>query len=143
MSILVAGAGATGGFFGGRLAQAGRDVTFLVRERRAAVLRERGLRIVGPGGTEEVIEPSLVTAVPAGATADVVLVTVKSDGLDAVIPQIRAAVGPDTTIVPVLNGTPTGQPPGSATGPASERLPRRTPRAARPAFRGRRGRLPA
>jgi 2-dehydropantoate 2-reductase len=103
MSILVVGAGATGGYFGGRLAQAGRDVTFLVRERRAAVLRERGLRIVSPGGTE-VIEPSLVTAVPAGTIADVVLVTVKADGLDAVIPEIRAAVGPDTTIVPVLNG---------------------------------------
>jgi 2-dehydropantoate 2-reductase len=103
MDILVVGAGATGGYFGGRLAQAGRDVTFLVRERRAAVLRERGLRITGPGGTD-VIEPSLVTAVPAGTVADVVLVTVKADGLDAVIPQISAAVGPDTTIVPVLNG---------------------------------------
>jgi 2-dehydropantoate 2-reductase len=103
MEILVVGAGATGGYFGGRLAQAGRDVTFLVRERRAAVLRERGLRITGPGGTD-VIEPSLVTAVPAGTVADVVLVTVKADGLDAVIPEIRAAVGPDTTIVPVLNG---------------------------------------
>jgi 2-dehydropantoate 2-reductase len=103
MSILVVGAGATGGFFGGRLAQAGRDVTFLVRERRAAELRERGLRIIGAGGTA-VIEPRLVTAVPADATADVVLVTVKAAGLDAVIPQIRAAVGPDTTIVPVLNG---------------------------------------
>jgi 2-dehydropantoate 2-reductase len=108
MSILVVGAGATGGYFGGRLAQAGRDVTFLVRERRAAVLRERGLRIVGTGGTE-VIEPRLVTAVPpntgpAGETADVVLVTVKADGLDSVIPEIRAAVGPGTAIVPVLNG---------------------------------------
>ena len=103
MSILVVGAGATGGYFGGRLAQAGRDVTFLVRERRAAVLRERGLRIVGPGGTE-VIEPRLVTSVPSGAAADVVLVTVKADGLDAAIPEIRSAVGPDTAIVPVLNG---------------------------------------
>jgi 2-dehydropantoate 2-reductase len=103
MGILVVGAGATGGYFGGRLAQAGRDVTFLVRERRAAVLRERGLRIVGPGGTE-VVEPRLVTAVPAGEYAEVVLVTVKADGLDAVIPQIRAAVGPGTAVVPVLNG---------------------------------------
>ncbi|HEX3513337.1 MAG TPA: ketopantoate reductase family protein [Trebonia sp.] len=103
MSILVVGAGATGGYFGGRLAQAGRDVTFLVREGRAAALRERGLRIVGPGGTET-IKPALATAVPPGAVADVVLVTVKADGLDAVIPQIRPAVGPRTTIVPVLNG---------------------------------------
>jgi 2-dehydropantoate 2-reductase len=104
MSILVVGAGATGGYFGGRLAQAGRDVTFLVRERRAAVLRARGLRIAGPGGTD-VIEPRLVTSVPSGAVAaDVVLVTVKADGLDAVIPEIRSAVGPGTAIVPVLNG---------------------------------------
>ena len=103
MSILVVGAGATGGYFGGRLAQAGRDVTFLVRERRAAALRERGLRIVGPGGTET-ISPALVTAVPPGFAADVVLVTVKASGLDAVIPEIRSAVGPGTAIVPVLNG---------------------------------------
>ena len=103
MSILVVGAGATGGYFGSRLAQAGRDVTFLVRERRAAALKERGLRIVGPSGTET-IEPSLVTAVSPGSVADVVLVTVKADGLDAVIPQIRPAVGPDTAIIPVLNG---------------------------------------
>jgi 2-dehydropantoate 2-reductase len=103
MSIIVVGAGATGGYFGGRLAQAGRDVTFLVRERRAAALRERGLRIVGPGGTET-IEPVLATAIPPGAVADVFLVTVKADGLDAVISEIRPAVGPETAIVPVLNG---------------------------------------
>lgn len=104
MSILVVGAGATGGYFGGRLAQAGRDVTFLVRERRAAALRERGLRITGPGGTE-VIEPRLVTSVAGSSAAvDVVLVTVKADGLDAVIPEFRAAVGPGTAVVPVLNG---------------------------------------
>jgi len=103
MSILVVGAGATGGYFGGRLAQAGRDVTFLVRERRAAALAERGLRIIGPGGTETVT-PALVTAVPSGFVADVVLVTVKAAGLSAVIPEIRSAVGPGTAIVPVLNG---------------------------------------
>src|ERR1700742_3622058 len=103
MNVLVVGAGATGGYFGGRLTQAGREVTFLVRERRAAALKERGLRIAGPAGTD-VIEPSLVTAVPPGAVADVVLVTVKADGLDAVIPAIRGAIGPQTTLVPVLNG---------------------------------------
>jgi 2-dehydropantoate 2-reductase len=43
MRFLVVGAGSTGGYFGGRLAQAGRDVTFLVRARRAAQLRETGL----------------------------------------------------------------------------------------------------
>jgi 2-dehydropantoate 2-reductase len=109
MSILIVGAGATGGYFGGRLAQAGRDVTFLVREHRAAALKERGLRIIGPGGTasdlrDDRIEPNLVTAVAPGAVADVILVTVKADRLNEVIPEIRGAVGPDTAIVPVLNG---------------------------------------
>jgi 2-dehydropantoate 2-reductase len=109
MSILIVGAGATGGYFGGRLAQAGRDVTFLVREHRAAALKERGLRIIGPGGTasdlrDDRIEPNLVTAIAPGAVADVILVTVKADGLDTVIPEIHGAVGPDTAIIPVLNG---------------------------------------
>jgi 2-dehydropantoate 2-reductase len=103
MGILIAGAGATGGYFGGRLAQAGRDVTFLVRGHRAEVLRRRGLRIAGPGGTD-VIEPKLVTAGQLDAEADTVLITVKAAGLDAVIDQVRPAIGPETTIVPVLNG---------------------------------------
>ncbi|MGH3260963.1 MAG: 2-dehydropantoate 2-reductase, partial [Trebonia sp.] len=103
MDILVVGAGATGGYFGGRLAQAGRDVTFLVREHRAAALGKRGLRIVGPGGSET-IEAALVTAVPPGAVADVILVTVKADGLGAVIPHVRTAVGTDTAIITVQNG---------------------------------------
>jgi hypothetical protein len=106
MSILIVGAGATGGYFGGRLAQAGRDVTFLVLERRAADLREHGLRLVSSGSTE-VIKPKVVTPaeLAAGAfTASTVLVTVKAAGLDPAIGEIAPAVGPDTTIVPVLNG---------------------------------------
>ena len=50
MRLLVVGAGSTGGYFGGRLAQAGRDITFLVRPARAAQLRDRGLSIVSPHG---------------------------------------------------------------------------------------------
>src|ERR1700683_1928299 len=49
MRILVIGAGATGGYFGARLAQAGRDVTFLLRPARAAAVRANGIRLVGPG----------------------------------------------------------------------------------------------
>jgi 2-dehydropantoate 2-reductase len=109
MSILVVGAGAVGGYFGGRLAQAGRDVTFLVRQRRAAALRERGLRLVSPGGAE-IIEPNVVTADALAAGAGLagpvgtVLVTVKAAGLDAAIAEMAPAVGPDTAVVPVLNG---------------------------------------
>ena len=50
MRILVVGAGTVGGYFGGRLAEAGRDVTFLVRERRARQLAMGGLQIVSPHG---------------------------------------------------------------------------------------------
>lgn len=109
MSILVVGAGAVGGYYGGRLAQAGRDVTFLVRERRAAALRERGLRLVGADRTE-VIEPHVVTAAELAAGAGLagpvgtVVVTVKAAGLDAAIAEMAPAVGPETAVVPVLNG---------------------------------------
>jgi 2-dehydropantoate 2-reductase len=106
MSILIVGAGATGGYFGARLAAAGRDVTYLVRERRAAQLHQRGLRITLPGGTTMVTEPNLVTAAQLAGTvpADVVLVTVKAAGLHAVIDEAGPAAGPATAIVPVLNG---------------------------------------
>jgi 2-dehydropantoate 2-reductase len=104
MGILIVGAGATGGFFGARLTAAGRETTFLVREGRAAQLRQRGLRITGPDGATEVYQPRLVTAEQLAGVADVVLVTVKAAGLGAVIGEIGPAVGPATAIVPVLNG---------------------------------------
>lgn len=103
MRILVVGAGATGGYFGARLAMAGRDVTFLVRPRRAAVLRERGLRIVGQGD-DHIIEPTLVTSADLTAPYDLVLLSVKATGLAAAIEDVAPAVGPATTIVPFLNG---------------------------------------
>ncbi len=108
MSILIVGAGATGGFFGSRLARAGQEVTFLVREGRAARLRQRGLRVTGPDGTTEVTQPRLVTAGQLARSgpvpADLVLVTVKADGLAAVTGEIGPAVGAGTAVVPVLNG---------------------------------------
>lgn len=103
MKILVVGAGATGGYFGARLAQAGRDVTFLVRPRRAAVLRERGLRIIGLG-EEETLTPRLVTADELGGPYDLVLLSVKATALDRALDDIAPAVGPGTAIVPLLNG---------------------------------------
>ena len=61
MRLLVVGAGSTGGYIGGRLAEAGRDVTFLVRPGRAEQLRRDGLRILSPLG-DAAVEPQLVTA---------------------------------------------------------------------------------
>jgi 2-dehydropantoate 2-reductase len=103
MRILVVGAGSTGGFFGARLAAAGRDVTFLVRPRRADQLRERGLRVIADGA-EQAIIPSLVTADKLDGPYDVVLVSVRSTALASAMDDFAPAVGPQTMIVPFLNG---------------------------------------
>ncbi len=101
--ILVVGAGSTGGYFGGRLAQAGRDVTFLVRQARAAALRDKGLQIVSPYG-DVTLAPQLVTADAIRAPFDAVLLTVKAFSLAAALDDLAPAVGHDTMILPVLNG---------------------------------------
>ena len=103
MRILVVGAGATGGYFGGRLTQAGRDVTFLVRPARAERLRAEGLQIVSKDG-DVTLQPQLVTAGNIAGPYDVVLLAVKSFALDAALDDLAGAVGSATMIVPVLNG---------------------------------------
>ena len=103
MRLLVVGAGSTGGYFGGRLGQAGRDVTFLVRPARAAQLRERGLRIVSPRG-DATLAPKLVTADEITQPYDLVLLTLKGFQLEEGIVDLAAAIGAQTMILPVLNG---------------------------------------
>ena len=103
MKILIVGAGSTGGYFGARLTQAGRDVTFLVRPARAAALREKGLQVLSPLGNFSVV-PKLVQAGEIDQPFDVVLVTVKAFGLPGAIEDFAPAVGPSTMILPVLNG---------------------------------------
>jgi len=103
MRLLVVGAGSTGGYFGGRLAQASRDVTFLVRPRRAAQLQEAGLRIVSPHG-DVTVKPKLITTDGIDAPYDAVLLAVKAYSLEAAIEDFAGAVGPATMIMPVLNG---------------------------------------
>jgi 2-dehydropantoate 2-reductase len=103
MRILVVGAGSTGGYFGGRLAQAGRDVTFLVRTKRAQHLQQNGLQIISPFG-DVTLRPKLVTAGNLAGPFDAVLLTVKAFSLDAALDDLGPAVGPETIILPVLNG---------------------------------------
>jgi 2-dehydropantoate 2-reductase len=103
MKILIVGAGSTGGYFGARLTQAGRDVTFLVRPARAAALRATGLQVLSPRGDFQVT-PRLVLAGEIDKPVDIVLVAVKAFNLAAAIEDFAAAVGPQTMILPVLNG---------------------------------------
>ncbi len=103
MRILVIGAGAVGGYFGGRLAEAGRDVTFLVRARQAEVIREHGLRIISPHGNGT-LHPKLILAGEIAGAYDLIILCVKAYSLEAAINDFAPAVGPGTMILPLLNG---------------------------------------
>lgn len=103
MRVLVVGAGAVGGYFGARLAAAGRDVTFLVRAARAQQLERDGLQIVSPTG-DVTLQPRLVRAGAIAAAYDLILLSVKAYALDAALGDLAPAVGTGTMILPVLNG---------------------------------------
>jgi 2-dehydropantoate 2-reductase len=104
MRILVVGAGAIGGYFGGRMLQAGRDVTFLVRPRRAAELASAGLVIKSPSGDVTLTAPPTVQADKLDKAFDVVLLSCKAFDLEDAIASFAPAVGPNTAILPLLNG---------------------------------------
>ncbi len=103
MRILIVGAGATGGYFGARLAEAGRDVTFLVRPARAELLRRTGLVISSPHG-DLTLTPQLLETGVAPSPFDVVLVALKAYALEPALDDIAQVVGPDTVLIPFLNG---------------------------------------
>ena len=104
MRFLMVGAGATGGYFGGRLLEAGCDVTFLLRPRRAAQLRETGLVIRSPHGDVTIENPPFTLAEDISAPFDVVVVSSKAYDLEGTIESFAPAVGPGTRILPLLNG---------------------------------------
>ncbi|PRB43096.1 2-dehydropantoate 2-reductase [Arthrobacter sp. MYb23] len=103
MKILIVGAGATGGAFGARLVDAGRDVTFLVRAKRAEVLAEYGLILDAPDG-RKVHTVRTITTVEPGDIYDLVVLGLKAPALESALKTIRAAIGPNTVILPLLNG---------------------------------------
>lgn len=103
MHILILGAGATGGYFGGRLLEAGCHVTFLVRPERAAALRANGLLVESSHG--DISAPvSTVTADALTPDWDVVVLTCKAFDLDDAIEVIHPAMGTQARVLPVLNG---------------------------------------
>lgn len=103
LRILVVGAGATGGYFGGRLAAAGRDVTFLLRPGRAAAIRADGLQILSEHG-DATLAPDVVEVGGLDQSYDLILLCVKAFALDQAMDDLAPAVGPDTLILPLLNG---------------------------------------
>jgi 2-dehydropantoate 2-reductase len=104
MRTLVIGAGAVGGYFGGRLLQARRDVTFLVRPARARELAASGLQIRSACGDATIAAPPTVLAGDLANTFDLIMLSCKAYDLGNAISSMTHAVGPDTAILPLLNG---------------------------------------
>ena len=104
MRILVLGAGATGGYFGGRLLEAKRDVTFLVRPARAVSLARSGLRIHSRFGDYHYARPPVVISADLRESFDLIMLSCKAYDLEDAIASIRPAVGSHTAILPLLNG---------------------------------------
>jgi 2-dehydropantoate 2-reductase len=104
MRFLIVGAGAIGGYFGGRLLEAGRDVTFLVRPRRAAELASTGLAIRSRFGDAVLPAPPHLLADQLGKPFDVILLSCKAYDLDDAMSSFAPAVGAETVILPLLNG---------------------------------------
>jgi 2-dehydropantoate 2-reductase len=104
MKVAVLGAGAVGGYFGARLLEAGRDVKFLVRPHRAASLRCTGLVVRSPVGDMRFKTPPLLPIDEPIPEFDLVILACKAYDLDSAIKAIAPAVGPKTSILPLLNG---------------------------------------
>lgn len=104
MRVAVFGAGGVGGYFGGRLAQAGENVTFIARGPHLQAMRANGLQVQSVAG-DFVVEPAQATDDPAAAgEVDVVLVAVKAWQVPEAAPAIQSLLGSNTVVVPLENG---------------------------------------
>jgi 2-dehydropantoate 2-reductase len=104
MRILVVGAGAIGGYFGARWLAAQRDVTFLVRPRRAAALAKTGLVVRSKLGDLSLPSPPTISAQEVKGPYDLILLSCKAYDLEGAMDSLAPAVGPNTAILPLLNG---------------------------------------
>jgi 2-dehydropantoate 2-reductase len=103
--IVVAGAGAIGGYIGARLAKVGADVVLFARGSHLQAMQVHGLRVVSPDGDFEVT-PEVTGDLNAIGSADVIFLGVKAHGLTTLAPQLRPLFGPDTVVVSTQNGIP-------------------------------------
>jgi 2-dehydropantoate 2-reductase len=103
--IVIAGAGAIGGYIGARLTRAGADVVLFARGPHLAAMQQRGLRVLSPDGDFEV-RPAATGDLGSIGVAAVIVLGVKAHGLTALAPQLAPLLGPDTTVVSTQNGIP-------------------------------------
>jgi 2-dehydropantoate 2-reductase len=102
--IAVVGAGGVGGYFGGRLAQAGLDVTFIARGATLEALRTKGLRVESINGDFTIDSVKATDDYSAAGQFDAILMTVKSWQVHEAAVRIQPMVGPETVVVPLENG---------------------------------------
>ena len=105
MRIVIAGAGAIGGYIGAKLAKVGADVVLFARGPHLQAMQTRGLRVTSADGDFEV-RPHVTGDLASIGTADVVFLGVKAHGLTALAPALRPLFGPDTVVVSTQNGIP-------------------------------------
>jgi len=105
VKIVIAGAGAIGGYIGALLAKAGADVVLFARGPHLRAMQERGLRVVSAEG-EFTVRPQVSDNLAAIGVADVVFLGVKAHGLTGLAPSLRPLFGPDTVVVSTQNGIP-------------------------------------
>jgi 2-dehydropantoate 2-reductase len=105
MKLAIVGAGATGGYLGGKLAASGADVTLIARGAHLAAMRERGVTI-REGGEEIVAHPACTDELESLGGADVVFLTLKAHSLPALAPRLSAALRPGAALVTAQNGVP-------------------------------------
>lgn len=103
MHVVVVGAGAVGGYFGGKLAQTGTPVTFLVRQKRYEQLRKTGLVVHSLHG-DFTIQPELTVSAEEVDNPDVVILAIKNYHLDNAMSQLRVLVDKGAKLLPLLNG---------------------------------------
>ncbi len=104
MKIAIFGSGGVGGYFGGRLAAAGEDVTFLARGAHLTAMQNEGLHITSPQGDVHLPKVQATDRPQAIGPVDVVLFTVKLYDVDASAAQLAPLVGPDTVVITLQNG---------------------------------------
>jgi len=105
MKFLIAGAGAIGAYIGARMAKAGLDVTLFARGPHLRAMQERGVQIKSSEG-DFIARPAIAGSLEEVGPVDVVFLAVKAHGLPALAPQLKAVLGPETTLVSTQNGIP-------------------------------------
>ncbi len=106
MRIVIAGAGAIGGYIGAKLARAGADVVLFARGPHLRAMQERGLRVTGGDEDPFEVRPVVTGDLAAVGQADVVILGVKAHALTALAPTLPPLFGPDTMVVSTQNGIP-------------------------------------